>query len=453
MTCGFCRGTFTAPATLFHTGGSIVCPHCQRRNVVGAQVQQPAYYSTPAQPQRPTTAPSKFETVIAVVFGVMLASFVVSAVAPLLGLLLGLLTGGVAAGYLAADKFRGHVDRLLPAFFNSNIRRFGLAAVTLIWGFVLIAAAITGFQQEREEEKAEQTRREVIAAKAEADAEARDALLASAKQKLASGDLDGAQADLTSAKAYPKVPEMTAVSDELAAALRERDLQSLPGLLADVQAHNLAEKWNAALDVCTRARAIDPQYPGLQAACDAASEGQRLASIPEWIDAALAVAGDADNCETPLAISEAWKNLQQIQPSDPGYEKAKKAASKLEKCRKKTERVLSDGVREVMVMQRVNWAEAYETEMLNQGIDMRVKLSGTHKNRVTIRWVLFSRVTVHDLVKDGTYLANLEKIGFEKVTFSDGFYESWSYELSPQSEEGGGKVVLEGMGLGKPLSL
>ena len=62
-------------------------------------------------------------------------------------------------------------------------------------------------------------------------------------------------------------------------------------------------------------------------------------------------------------------------------------------------------------------------------------------------------MTVHQITKDGTFLAELEKIGFEKVTFSDGFYESWYYELNPQSEADGGKAVLEQFGLDKPLNL
>lgn len=106
-----------------------------------------------------------------------------------------------------------------------------------------------------------------------------------------------------------------------------------------------------------------------------------------------------------------------------------------------------------MIHQREQWAEAYELGLLNEGLDVDVTLSGKFRTNVKIRWVLLSRASVQQIVDDGTFLANLETIGFEKVVFSDGYYESWTYTLEPQSEEHGGTAVLEGFGLHEPLRL
>lgn len=265
--------------------------------------------------------------------------------------------------------------------------------------------------------------------------------------------MEGTKTDLLAAEKYGTSEKANALRQDLAAALHERDRASLPGIIDGIRAHNDAEEWDAAIGDCTRAKAIDSEFDGLTQACAAAAEGQRVASIPTWIDAAKDVAGDEDRCSTPVDIAAAWKDLRQIKPDDPGYKKAQAAANSLEKCRKKSEREFSKGIRDIMVHQREDWAQNYETNLLDQGLDVRVKLSGKHKTQAKVRWVLLSRASVHQIVRDGTFLAALEKIGFEKVTFTDGFYESWWYELNPQSEEDGGKTVLMEFGLDKPLSL
>jgi hypothetical protein len=441
---------------MFQNGGTILCPYCGLPNVLGAQHPQQHVYHHVAPPppaQQPAAASNESSKKVVLVVLAAFAAIGIATSSPGFGLVVGILAGGGAIGYLAAPKFREFVDRLGPSGSSSNWRRLGLAAATLLWSFMLVFAAITGHETRKDEAATAERAKEAAAAKADADREVRDGLLASARQKLGAGDLDGAQADLTAAGSYEAVPEMATLSEELAAGLHERDLQRLPGLLTNVQAHNAAKEWSAALGECTRARAIDAQYPGLDAACAAATEGERLAAIPGWIDTALAVASDANRCDTPLEIADAWKNLRQVKPSDADYAKARTAATKLEKCRKKSERIFSTGIRDIMVNQRVQWAEDYERSLLDEGMDVRVSLSGKYKNHAKIRWVLLSRVSVHQIVEDGTFLAALEKIGFQKVTFSDGFYESWVYELDPQSEEGGGKKVLEGLGLDQPLSL
>lgn len=50
-------------------------------------------------------------------------------------------------------------------------------------------------------------------------------------------------------------------------------------------------------------------------------------------------------------------------------------------------------------------------------------------------------------------LAGLQEIGFKRVTLSDGYYLSYVYDLEPQSEDGGGKLALAGLGLDKPISM
>ena len=60
---------------------------------------------------------------------------------------------------------------------------------------------------------------------------------------------------------------------------------------------------------------------------------------------------------------------------------------------------------------------------------------------------------VHQITKDGEFLTELEKIGFKRVTFSDGYYESWYFDLTPESEEESGKLALRGVGLDQPIKM
>jgi hypothetical protein len=54
---------------------------------------------------------------------------------------------------------------------------------------------------------------------------------------------------------------------------------------------------------------------------------------------------------------------------------------------------------------------------------------------------------------DGAFLAQMQKIGFRRVDFADGYDYNVYYTLVPQDETGGGKAVLSGLGMGSPLAL
>lgn len=106
-----------------------------------------------------------------------------------------------------------------------------------------------------------------------------------------------------------------------------------------------------------------------------------------------------------------------------------------------------------MIVQREAYVETLDRVMLESGFDATATVSGKHKDKLRIEWVLMGRATAHQMAHEGGILVTAEKIGFKRVTFTDGYFESFYYDLSPQSEDGGGKAALSGMGLGKPLKL
>ncbi len=449
MTCGFCRATFSVSATMFHTGGAVTCPYCHQTNRIGAVYGFAPNHPPPSAPAQSTNT----SHAVGIWFAVAFVLFAVPTWKLVMGIVVGLAAGASAITYFAKPKARPLLDRMFMVVGASSVRRFGLALAALAWSGCMLLASVAAWQARADDEQRAERAAAAASEKQAADDAARSERLAAARQKLDAADLEGAGVELVAAEALGMNADTQAIRQALADALHQRDLASLPGVLAGIVAHNAAGAWDAALGDCTRAKAIDGKFAGLAEACSIAEEGQRVAAIPGWIETALAVANDEKRCDSPLDIADAWKNLQRIGPDDAEIAKARAAAAKLEKCRKKSERTFSKGLRDIMIHQREQWAEAYELGLLNEGLDVDVTLSGKFRTNVKIRWVLLSRASVQQIVADGTFLANLETIGFEKVVFSDGYYESWTYTLEPQSEEHGGTAVLEGFGLHEPLRL
>lgn len=183
-----------------------------------------------------------------------------------------------------------------------------------------------------------------------------------------------------------------------------------------------------------------------------------LETVQRGMTAAKRVVGSKSSCNTPLQIANAWKDLQKVKHDDPEWKQASILASRLERCRTRAERDLTNGLKQVMIAQRTATAERMERLFLDRGLDVHVALRGRSKSTIELRYVLMSRPLVHQLtesgsLRDGAFLRNLQDIGFRKVIFSDGYDESWSYTLEPDDEDHGGKAVLTKMGIGEPLRL
>lgn len=306
-------------------------------------------------------------------------------------------------------------------------------------------------EQEAEQKKEQAARLEREAQERRDQAE--DAV-AQGKATLANGTLDEAQTHLQAAQTLdPESDGVKALGAAVKEELHRQALATLPKRLEKIRAFVAKEAWKHAGKECKAAKVIDATYEELSEACAPAVQQLVLLGRVEAVDNALAVAADADKCETPLAISEAWTELKKIPKDDPSFKKAKKAAPKLEKCRKKTERLFDKGLRDIMIAQRERYASNLDTAFLESGIDATVTVGGQHQNRLKIQWVLMGRARAYELANDGGILTAAEKIGFTRVTFTDGYFESFRYDLEPESEAGGGKAVLSEMGLAEPLRL
>lgn len=252
-------------------------------------------------------------------------------------------------------------------------------------------------------------------------------------------------------------------------AAQEAQVALLPGMEQEMHKRIAEERWTDASRVLKEIQRTDPRRAGLDGASKqiqaglakqeaARVESDRQAKVVSGIAAAEKVVKDKTACDTPKAIADAWASLKLARREDPGWAAATAAAAGLERCRRATEASLSRGMQQIMIQQREQWAQNAETAMLDQGMNVDFVLAGSKKDRVTVRWALMSKAAVHKItdggsMRDGAFLSQLQKVGFRRVEFSDGFDFGYYYTLSPPDEASGGSGVLRGMGIGDPLVL
>jgi hypothetical protein len=252
-------------------------------------------------------------------------------------------------------------------------------------------------------------------------------------------------------------------------AVHEQQLARLPVLEQQMQQRISEGKWTEASQIHGEIKRIDQKRAGLDAAWKQIqpgldkekaerSEASRRQKLAASLVAAEKVVKEKGLCDTPKAIADAWNGVKLVTRKDPEWGAAVTVTSGLERCRKAVEASLSRGLQKLMIQQREQWASRAETSMLDKGMNVDFVLAGPAKDRVTMRWALMSKAAVHKITDggsmgEGAFLGQLQKVGFRRVTFSDGFNFGVYYDLKPPSESSGGATVLQGVGIGKPLVL
>jgi hypothetical protein len=74
-------------------------------------------------------------------------------------------------------------------------------------------------------------------------------------------------------------------------------------------------------------------------------------------------------------------------------------------------------------------AKTIENKMLDQGYNVDVKAIGDDHTTLHIEWILVSKVLAHQMSKQGDFFEEARKAGFKKVEISDGYDESWYWNL------------------------
>jgi hypothetical protein len=218
------------------------------------------------------------------------------------------------------------------------------------------------------------------------------------------------------------------------------------------------KRFRDALERLEKARTVSTDTEGLDELVAAVEVDARAEQVGSWIERANAVGRDKTRCGIGKEVGDAWAGLRQTTKGDRLYRQAAAAARRLERCRRRLQRDFTRAGRELRKLQRESWAGEYETKLLDEGMDVRVRLRGRYKDSVRIVYVLFNRAWAHKITgggstAPGSVLGNLENLGFKRVVFSDGYFESYSYDLDPEDETTMGELTLREISLGEPLEL
>jgi hypothetical protein len=183
------------------------------------------------------------------------------------------------------------------------------------------------------------------------------------------------------------------------------------------------------------------------------AEAQRVVDVAKGIREANRIAADKEACNDLGAVANTWVLLARAKPTDTAFSSARSAAARIERCRLRVKEDLRQASRKLMVMQRETWAKAIDTALLESGLDVRIRFDGALKDRITFSWPLMSRASVYQLNKNGSLLEAATKIGFKRITFTDGYDETWYYNLAPEDEEAALTNALSEHGLAQPLKM
>lgn len=189
----------------------------------------------------------------------------------------------------------------------------------------------------------------------------------------------------------------------------------------------------------------------------AASDTGRRGTFLEGILASQNMGLDVKQCESPTAVADAWRKLKLAKREDPEWEHATKLAAQLETCRTGIAKTLSSSIGDLRHKQRLEQAETVRRSLQTQGFDTAVSLTGPDKNEVVITAPqltggMLDRITRNLSMGTGSFLEAWQKLGCVRVTFTN-TKQKWAYELPPSPEAVPDVSVLEGLGLGTPLTL
>jgi len=154
---------------------------------------------------------------------------------------------------------------------------------------------------------------------------------------------------------------------------------------------------------------------------DSLSSSQRLAEAKRAL--ADGYSPNKDPMKTSWGrVADARRHLEAIRPDAKEYAEAQKLMKEVERREGEIERMAKKVARQLV-------AEQMEQRMLSQGMDMQFTTSGADNSTLTIKYVLMSRPLVYKLTNESDFLSNMRNAGFRKVIFTDGYNESWTYDL------------------------
>lgn len=144
-------------------------------------------------------------------------------------------------------------------------------------------------------------------------------------------------------------------------------------------------------------------------------------TVVQHLEAAVSAAGTPDSAKHLAAAPDGpAKSKALVDMKKKQEEVARQAKAKAE-ADKKRDAMASAIARKLM-------AERLETDYLDKGMDIRVRVSGKNNEILTMKYVLFNRVWAHKFAQ-GDSLEVLRNAGFKRVSLEDGYNFGWKWDL------------------------
>ena len=173
-----------------------------------------------------------------------------------------------------------------------------------------------------------------------------------------------------------------------------------------------AEEFDDALEVCEEALGFKPKNAGTEKL----QKKIRAAASLYWIAEARTQLKDEEftaasgACDKALSYNPDSRTAKSLQKTIKAKE-AKKREAELLAARKK-------------------FAKDYEYSLLDEGIEATVTVHGSKATTLKVRWILVSKVIVHEYNKNPEFFQSLRDLGFKKFILTDGYDFSWVWDLN-----------------------
>jgi len=128
-------------------------------------------------------------------------------------------------------------------------------------------------------------------------------------------------------------------------------------------------------------------------------------------------------------LATANMHFNQIPKNSPEYKKASEIYAKTTEERAKAKKQSDKIAAAAMIVQRQNFADAYERQLLDQGMDVYVSALGKTKQTLKVKWVLVSRPLVYKMINNPEFISKLREMGFKKLVMTDGYNDTWNIDL------------------------
>lgn len=121
-------------------------------------------------------------------------------------------------------------------------------------------------------------------------------------------------------------------------------------------------------------------------------------------------------------VKLANKHLRAIPPNTAEYKEAQKAYA---------ERTTKNDVlnKEIGIAHRKRFADEYERNLLDEGMDVHVATLGKTHTTLQIKWILVNRPIIYKMINDETAMGNLRNLGFKKLVMTDGYDSTWNIDV------------------------